>query len=525
MKQLYLILLLLLPLGLFAQNWKTVSDKDTVYFMGGKHHDVEHFGLDSGISKVILVDSSRQVNGDSIFYFFRCIRKLDYNSCLDTFAPCWLGPMLIRRQNGTEYYFNSFYDTITIKTAANVGDSWILAADTSGVVYKGTVVQNGTEIIDGNSDSIKTIAIQAYNNVTPVFSSYNNLELKLSKNHGWLKTLDFYRFPNNVIGLDGFATVIDTGQLARIDKTLFGTNGYLIDLQWKYMPGNEWICDSSWGVAPAIGADKIFLHDSVVSSVPITIDTIVATLKSDRYFINWFFVAGPPYPHWESQVSTNSWYHTDTIVTTVLSQPANNFPVLPERKEKSMQNYEQLHPGLFSRWFMDTICSKIIARYAYVGGYFITKDSNNCWKEMPGVSGYTYSTSASLSSFGPFANHYEFGDYIGMPDSYSDSYLSYLKLNGCTWGTKINVIALGINDVETPECTIYPNPAKETVYIKIPGDNSADIELHDITGRLLQKTVGRPPTAELSIAAYSPGIYILSINSSGTISNYKLQID
>src|ERR1700759_997502 len=121
MKYIYaLIILVLCSFTLLAQNWKTVSNKDTVYFQAGKHEGFPYV-YDSSYLRAIWVTSSYAVP-DSSFNFFITMRDTatQTGECLDTLASSWLGPRFVRKQTGTEYYFNSHNDTIEIRTNAHL---------------------------------------------------------------------------------------------------------------------------------------------------------------------------------------------------------------------------------------------------------------------------------------------------------------------------------------------------------------------------------------------------------------------
>ena len=179
--------------------------------------------------------------------------------CLDTLASSWLGPRFVRKQTGTEYYFNSYSDTIEIRTNAHLGENWTLVKGVNGIIYKGTIVDVGITNVDSTVDSFKTIAIQADSNNVAVPSIYNSLILQISKAHGWLKTLDFYTFPNYSYNYSMFAQLLsssDTAQHTRLSRAFARLDLNFIDLGWKYKPGNEWIRKYESGIGPSDGANK-----------------------------------------------------------------------------------------------------------------------------------------------------------------------------------------------------------------------------------------------------------------------------
>jgi len=146
-----------------AQNWKTVAVHDTTYFVGGLCTGGLYFpSSDSNLLRVIWIDTAAALGSDSSFSFFKGIRlttsgalQNTLNDCIDTAASSWLGKSFVRRNDGTEYYFNSYNDTIVIRTKANLNDNWLIAKDTFGRSYMGTVYAVGVQNIDGVQDSVK----------------------------------------------------------------------------------------------------------------------------------------------------------------------------------------------------------------------------------------------------------------------------------------------------------------------------------------------------------------------------------
>jgi len=529
-----LLVLLVLPLSLPAQNWKTVSNTDTVYFRAGKHEGFP-YTFDSSYLRVLWVTSSTAIGPDSFFSFFPTMRDTSHTAgaCLDTLANCWAGPRFIRKSNGLEYYFNSNGDTITIKTKALLGDSWTLVTGTNGIAYKGTVSEVGITNVDNSADSFKVITLQADSNNLPVASLYNNLVLKISKGHGWLKTLDMYAFPNYYLFYSGmFDQVLsseDTTQHVRLNKAFSELDVNYIDLPGKYQPGNEWIVYNESGVGPAIGANKVVVHDSITSMTMLNANTVQVSFKTEQYVINWHFVQGPPYDHWVDSSGTSVSYHTDTF--TYSSTPALvKYHLYPEYKSHSLSlanAWDNSH--IITNYFVDTFCSDAyFIKFHQLDAFGIDTMPGGCWGFLPPISGYTSKDTTILTGFGIVCNHWEEnGDALCCPEFYTNNYYSYLKLGSCEWGTKVNVLALEINDQKAQHgLSVYPNPAKDNVFISgCCSSEQTTVTLFDIMGRMLQQFVGSTSTIDLSLKGYSAGVYILSVRTNESIANYKLQIE
>lgn len=94
-----------------------------------------------------------------------------------------------------------------------------------------------------------------------------------------------------------------------------------------------------------------------------------------------------------------------------------------------------------------------------------------------------------------------------------------------TYTSTIDVEALNNNI----NIDIFPNPAKESVTIKFPENHPPEnIFIHDITGKKIKrktfKNIGQNRVI-IDLSAIAPGIYIITISSTGFIKNKKLVIE
>lgn len=97
------------------------------------------------------------------------------------------------------YFSNYLNDTIVVKSAAMLNDSWVFYDDTSFIHYEATVTTEDTMTVLGVLDSVKTISIIAKDSAGAVVPDiYNGRVLILSKNHGFVRCFDVYNFPSQL---------------------------------------------------------------------------------------------------------------------------------------------------------------------------------------------------------------------------------------------------------------------------------------------------------------------------------------
>jgi hypothetical protein len=248
-----------LPQYVHAQNWQTVPANDTNWFVINNTPLLEE-----GQLRVIWLDSTN-TNGNFLEGFFcRALRPLNDN-CFDTLGSSWMGKRYIHNVvNGDEYFFNLLGDTSLIKTHAQVSDSWLMSSDSLGIEFQASVYAVNMMIVDDVLDSIKYITIQAYQGVVPIQHECNDT-LILSKNHGFIRTPEWYSFPYEIpwswTTYRHRSFSIGQNRLSRT-KVMASLN----EIKSKYTAGNEWITE--YTQSPFT---KTITHDSIVSVIDTSI--------------------------------------------------------------------------------------------------------------------------------------------------------------------------------------------------------------------------------------------------------------
>ena len=519
MKKLLLVLLsIIVHHGANAQNWRTVCSVDTAFFRAGRHASTPQSGgassTDSGIIRGISIRGMQVSGADTVFLLQRGWRDtsgsggLEWSNCIDSTAPSWLGPFFIRKSDGTEYFFNSRMDTITIMTLATIGESWMIARDTSGIWFKGTVVQSGLMTVDGQIDSFKTISIQAFNAANPVPHWYNTMVFQLTKDHGWTRTLDLYRFAHRKREWDYGGTGIDSTQHSRLPAAIGKVDLAQPDIAWKYAPGNEWIRDEISGVAPLHSNNQRFItYDSIISNVPLSPGYVAVKMKTIQY-LHYLNATG------KLEDATVSTIHTDTIATGLAYHAY--LPIL---------SFNGVYESINLRLFSDSLCGdhhfvrmRKLRRSAYTGLL------NGCIRVGPGVSGFTLLKLDYLKGFGCTYSYYFDGEF--MFGHYSELDYPYLQLNGCRQGTKIDVAKLAVLPLSKAEgFRLYPNPANNVVSIStsLPSQ-SWKLALRNVSGQIILQQEIFGQQLNISTTDIPSGLYFLEVAGRENCQTFKVII-
>jgi hypothetical protein len=137
--------------------------------------------------------------GEEILYPYRTIRKIPASFPMitkDTVMGSWLGGRVVRQNDGTFLFDNYFGDTVVIRTAGDVGDTWMFYTDTTSVFYTASVTTIEEMTVLGVPDSVKTITLHAFDSgLSNPLDPLDNFEFKISKNHGFVRIFDLYTFP------------------------------------------------------------------------------------------------------------------------------------------------------------------------------------------------------------------------------------------------------------------------------------------------------------------------------------------
>lgn len=463
-----------------SQNWRSIQQNDTAYFRVSA--PIDDSMVDGYARSIHLISTNINLNYESSLlpYSSRSNALGIYDSST---GNSWLGSQYILNTNtGEEFYFNVLNDTIKILTKAQLNDSWIIAKDTNGIDFIGTIISIDTLTIDGNTDSIKTISIQAYNGITPVMNYFNNLEIQLSKNHGFVTVFEFYTFPNYdsiFYNLTGPYPKLQYPH-KRVEKYLTEINFRKVDLNIKYQPGNEWI------VHHKDIAGYYLIHDSIISSTLINPNKMSVEFYRHNYY--HYIILSPPY--------NDTFYHTyttitDTVVADTLTSKLRNrhfeSPFLPS-----------ISGGFDFFWnLIQFNCNGISLK-------------DTAEMHTP-ISGTLILSNTYQSNFGLKANYYNF--YDGVNDTYHEFQTIYTKFGNCIDGTKLNFKSLSIQDIETAASliTLYPNPSSNQIQIaNLSNLNIISCSIKDITGKLISK---QSNSKSIDISMLPNGLYFVEIHT------------
>lgn len=465
-----LILILISIIDASGQDYQTIHSNRVAYF-DNQHKNIECIRIDSVKNQT-----------DSIFYPFYAIQQLDYD-CFSPHVASWIGKTVTIKENGLNEFINKDGDTITMNTNARIGEKWIAFQINDSLTIEATVFNHDTLTFLGINDSVKTIGFQCYDkNMNHLDLGLNETELQISKNHGFVKTLNFYLFPNfqvdysngnceeyNLLGLSNPEVGVQNLEWVEVNDFQVVDELHVLD------ESSCWYGDGS-GSATTNKAIYTYLERTDYS------DSIVYRYTREQSI----------YTTWSDSSSFE--YYDDTLRTTI--KPDSLFDKLPGEPIVTDN-------GIFSYYMTnESPLSKTDPEMYESFGF----SGDTCWhmiiadgclpdkKYLKGLGGPYYSC----------ANAFCLGG--------AERELVYYKKGGVTWGRPL--IITGIPENSIPKnIKIYPNPARNNINITFPNSNYQDfnIYIYDIQGKMIKHVKPENFHSEVNISDINNGFYIVKI--------------
>jgi hypothetical protein len=470
MKNLWIVLVLsLLFQGLHAQNYQTVNSGRIAYFSFNSF-------------SALKIDSTKVLNGDSVFYPSRSFGGFDYR-CFSAQAPSWSGSKIIVRPDGTNIYFNENNDSIAIETQAGLNESWIAFQRADSITIRAEVVECLYDTVLGMADSVKTIQFQVLDSVgQPVDDPVNQMQLQISKHFGWKKALCFNLFPN----LDGYSykpsQYFQTGLLVGLTNPRVGRQNLTWFDVYDFQPGDVLhVYEAHYGccgVSPCKHYYNRFIYiylnrNEFPDSIVYRVDRVSQRMVTQ-------------YPD-----TVSTLFEHDTIWERIT--PNRQFDVIPgELVPIEGQSHIRL-----TRQF-----NKGGLEYKDLAGYFAVADNASCWRMLHFDGGGSYDYIQGLGG-----GYYEYDEICEG----SLRELQYYKKGNKEWGTPFHFT--GVETVQaSANLRVYPNPVSEILYIETFGRaNPVAFELFSVNGSRVLKHDFQGENPQIDVRALNPGLYFYSI--------------
>lgn len=516
------LFLLLLTLGAMyakAQNYKLISPDRTVLF--------EKTKFDNDTNAQIL-SLKVKVEEGPIHNIYTNVYEAQYfvHSGFQPEFISWLGKG-ISVTNDTLWSFQNIYgEPIYIYSNKNVGDSWIAydyylmyvmtigsATGTTLMFYKdyrepnqirvkATVESNEKETFLGITDSVKTISFLVYDYDDNIVASYlNGYTIKISKNYGLIKTINFKLFPDitpsedyygnemQELNIVGFTNSQENAGVQNVTTTSAYDFQVGDELHIKELHSNQFY-DGSIFYSEKHIIKKYLSRTDMVDTITYNVEqTIYRKEYSDKKNMAW-----------------------DTTYKEVLLEKIPlNIALESLPSQLVTKNYKSGDKKLgYTMKIINGIPAKISSPSNPI---FVTEIPYQNWEEIYYADGGCYVPEAYLEGLG--GPYYKIEGCNSLVTTYNSSReLVYFKKGEIESGNAMNIELSQnpVNNINFSKVTLYPSPAKDYIISDIGGD----ITFCNSNGQIvLSGTI--EPKLQFDISQLSPDLYTVTIDSNSKI--------
>jgi len=479
---LLLFLFTALALNSQAQDYQTVCADRSALF---KNPTNQIIGL--------RIDSVK-IESDTILYPFATIQDVSAEGCFSPYKASWIGQKVIIKPNGNNLFFNRECDTITLKTRAQLHESWITFHRADTFIVEATVQNISSGEFFGLNDTVKTIHFRVSDqNGNTIEHDLNNLKVKISKNHGFVETLNFYLFPDFTVRITG----------DRLEKhTLVGLTNPDVGIQnlkwfdvFDFNAGDELHIIENRTGNPPFSPFMEFEKKTIFNYLERTdySDSIVYRCSRKQSIEKVYSDS--------SSLEINS----DTVKQVIHSNPGfDKFPGEPVIDSDLMYSYYMKNEQLLKK--IDQLETQ---QFVFNNGCYRLVVGDACLREMEYFQGLS----------GPY---YSCTGYVGDSE---ERKLVYYKKGETEWGEKL--IITGVSDFRKDNnIQVYPNPANDAVTFQLNNANETTyIQLFNATGSLTKSIQFNSSSHQLDLTGFKNGIYFYRIGFEGSVYTGKLILE
>jgi len=494
-KFILLLTIILIAFNAFTQNYKCIIDDEVHYFKSNWR------------TTAIQIDSVVTDGDDLVYYNYPTFQAGLEPYCYALDGPSWIGRKIVEKPNGDFVFFNMEDEPVTIKSQADVSESWVCYEFGVGHYVEATVesIEN-FEFLD-ISDIAKKIVFQAYfSNGTTMENGINNKYLLLSENNGLFKTVNFKVFPD--MEDEVWNEIIEVYEIIGIEGNESGVQNLTWDKTFNLNIGDE-IHTQKWVNSWPIGATYLDLFIYVVFGKVVLLggDSLIYQIKrcghkkvTDNY-------GGVEYEYFNDTIEkiySKSGYNTyflDTIANRIITTGTDQYREYFYHLQFDDNNY--LNKSY--KYFMEGLYSE---------------PPHECiWQIVTDNKGPGLSFGYYIEGLG--------GPYWANYFSWEDYYLPvYFNTQDGVWGEPLNCDSLLIgveqNHFQKQVIRLYPNPASDQLNISCAGNTILEIVFYNFNGQKIF-TVDSPKNI-IDISGLKPGLYFAEIKTSEGVVMRKIVV-
>ncbi len=454
----------------------------------------------SSVDRIVTLrtDSVELLATDTAFYLSPSILETEYD-CFSVNSGSWLGRKVILTENNEGIFYNYANRPFRILYQAALGEAWNAFSIADSYYVQAEIIAHDTMTFLGLADSVKTISLQAFNkDGDSLEMELNTFRIRLSKQYGFVSTLNFYYFPDH----EGFyyGDFPAEYELCGLTPPTAGFQNLTWLEVYDFAPGDEIHIlyeYSDWG-GGSEGYSKT--SKSITRFLERTDEPGTISYQVYRKSSEEVIREGSGHTFTFAEDTLPFLYNTDTLF------------------DNSMPGISSVMDGNALAYKMTSGVRRTKIKPSVYDQFYQQNDS--CW--------------SNCCSDGCFPE-YEYIEGLGGPYYQCDNAFSmggterklvYYKKGEETWGTPLIVTSVPETSLSAP-IKVFPNPASGEVQISF-GEYRAGtclFELSDATGRLVRSEPLAFEDATIDIRGQTPGLYFYRFIYEGkTIGAGKLAI-
>lgn len=415
----------------------------------------------------------------------------------------WLGDHLKYNADGDYTFVNRDNEEFLIKSKANTGDSWIVYNYTDGRSVQANVISIVYDQFPEFNDSVKVIQLYGLNdaNFPDPNNPVNDIQIRISKEHGLIDAPALFDFPHKMEPM----TYLEKHNP---DKALELSNRYKA---WDMNVGDvfhTWYEDfHDYGIDLKHRKDEITILSKEWSAAG-EYFVYEKQIKREDTQLN-FLDENEGGPATKEVVSISAFTETDSIFLNDYSYMDNVLYGFPQTDIPGHTDYMAMETGSSN---MGTAKNAFNADLFKIGMqmHHFRYDSipdDTFWCEVQYITPQIIPNYYVEGCGGPFYKAIRPLPYYAS-DTRIQKRLVYIKKGSYEWGTPFN---LNIEEIDNQTFVLYPNPAKENVYIQSNLQQIQDFVLIDALGRRVMSFTVSPGLQIKSqdISGLKKGIYFL----------------
>jgi hypothetical protein len=450
--------------------------------------------LPSGDSTFSLAfDSVKSVGSDSVYFIYPGLaNEIEPDSCqfwgggwcIQQTEPSWSGSRVIYDNIENYRFVTSQNDTLHFNFSLLPGDSSIFYQDESQkffMVFEGI----DTTTVLNVADSAKFYRISHTDaSGNTIHSPLNNKKIITGKEMGLIEFFGIDDFPQILLPLQLIGNASPDAGLSRLTYEMIDDHQPGDEIQYydryDYPGGPPW-CNYHRYIKH-IFLDRTDTPDSIIYMVArFTFEEGASTQVSD---------------------TITQKYKKDEILAEI-----------------PFDYIDQSNTLVTKKLFKADYCGLDFWTYTVTPGYLIYCINDNCWGsyDIPGpppTEKTTYVSGLGLYSDESSINY-------PPPDGYSHWYgIIYFKKDGIVCGDEVIV---GMSDInQSADFTVYPNPARDFIFIQSQATGKSVITISNLNGQVIMKAFVKDPMTRLDIGRLNKGIYLVKLISGNNVQVKKI---